>query len=343
MLRTTIWLILIILLNASSSIAYAQPKKVIIDTDPGVDDAMELVLTLQSPEIEIVGITITSGHINISQRTKNALRIVELSGKNIPVFQGAAKPLYVSTLFEGSDMVHGDDGLGNTAQPEPKIKAQQKSAAQFIVEATKAHPGQITIIAEGRLTNLADAIRLDSSVTKNVKEVVVVAGALRVPGLVTPVAEPNAWMDPHAADMVFTAAWKVTLFSLDVTMKVALPDELLLRIKEKNLRFGAFIYSITRGYRDFQMNALHSAGIIDFGASAILYMIDPTIFKFKKGPVRVVTEGIAIGQTIMPNLEFQIQIDPVTWKGKPLVSAAFEVDAERYLKLYEAIMVGKQR
>jgi inosine-uridine nucleoside N-ribohydrolase len=159
---------------------------------------------------------------------------------------------------------------------------QQKSAAQFIRDATKANPGQITIIAEGRLTNLADAIRLDSSVAKNVKEVVVVAGALRVPGLVTPVAEPNAWMDPHAADIVFTAPWNVTLFSLDVTMKVALPDDLMLRIKEKNPKYGKFLYSITRGYRDFQMNALHSAGIIDIGASAILYMIDPTIFKLRR-------------------------------------------------------------
>jgi inosine-uridine nucleoside N-ribohydrolase len=302
---------------------------------------MELVLALQSPEIEIVGITITSGSINISQRTKNALRVVELSGKNIPVYQGAGKPLYVSTLNEGPDVIHGDDGLGNTAQPEPKIKAQQKFAAQYLVDATKANPGQISVLALGRLTNLADAIRLDSNVTKNVKEVVVVVGALGVPGLVTPVAEPNAWMDPHAADIVFTAPWKVIMFGLEVAMKVTLSDDLMLRLKNENKKYGSFIYSITRIYKDFFKNTLHSDGIVDVGAAAILYMIDPTIFKFRKGPVRVVTEGMAIGQTIMPNLEFQLQLP--AWKGKPLVSAAFEVDAERYLKYYEAIMTGKQR
>jgi inosine-uridine nucleoside N-ribohydrolase len=322
--------------------AQAQTRKVIIDTDPGVDDAMELVLALQYPGIEIVGITTTSGHINIGQRTRNALRIVELSGKNIPVFQGAAKPLFVSTLSQGPDFVHGNDGLGNTNQPEPKIKAQQKSAAEFIVEATKANPGQLTIIALGRLTNLADAIRLDSNVTRNVKEVVVVAGALRVPGLVTPVAEPNAWMDPHAADMVFAAPWNVIMFGLDVTMKVVLSDALLQGIKERNPKYGPFIYAITRFYRDFQMNALQSKGIIDIGAAGILYLIDPTIFKFKKGPVRVVTEGIAIGQTIMPAYDFQIQINPSMFKGRPLVTAAFEVDVDRFLKYYEEIMVGKK-
>ena len=301
---------------------------------------MELVLALQSPEIEIVGITITSGSINISQRTKNALRVVELSGKNIPVYQGAGKPLYVSTLNEGPDMIHGDDGLGNTAQPEPKIKAQQKFAAQYLVDATKANPGQISVLALGRLTNLADAIRLDSNVTKNVKEVVVVVGALGVPGLATPVAEPNAWMDPHAADITFTAPWKVIMLGLDVTLKVTLNDALLLRIKNENLKYGPFIYAITRVYREFYKNVLHSEGIVDIGAAAILYMIDPTIFKFKEGPVRVVTEGIAIGQTIMPALEFQAQSEP--WRGKPLVSAAFEVDAERYLKYYTEIMTGKR-
>lgn len=340
MLRIS-WLILLILLNSGQFTAYAQVKKVIIDTDPGVDDAMALVLALQSQQIEIVGITITSGHIDIGQRTKNALRVVELSGKNIPVFQGAAKPLYVSTLNAGPDIIHGDDGLGNTNQPEPKGKVQQKSAAQFIVDVTKANPGQISILALGRLTNLADAIRLDSIVTKSAKEVVVVAGALRVPGLVSPVAEPNAWMDPHAADITFTAPWKVIMLGLDVTMKVTLSDALLLRIKNENPKYGPFIYAITRVYCEFYKNVLHSEGIVDIDAAAILYMIDPTIFKFKEGPVRVVTEGMAIGQTIMPALEFHSKLEP--WRGKPSVSAAFKVDTERYLKLYEATMVGNQK
>lgn len=335
-----IWLILFLSFTGSNLNAYAQPRKIIIDTDPGVEDAMQLIGAMQYPGMEISGITTTTGGTNIGKPTKNALRIVELLGKNIPVFQGAAKPLFLSPN-EGPDFVNGDDGLGNTHQPEPKTKAQQKPAAQFIVDMAKTYPGQITILALGRLTNLADAIRLDSSVTHNIKEVVVVAGALRVPGLASPVAEPDVSMDPHAADMVFTAPWKVTMLGLDVTMKITINDALLLRIKNENLKYGPFIYSISRFTRDFQMKALHINGFRDFGAAAIVYIVDSSVFKFRKGPVRVVTEGIAIGQTIMPTLEFHWQQDP--WRGKPSVSAAIDVDVERYLKYYEAIMKGTQK
>lgn len=208
------------------------------------------------------------------------------------------------------DFIHGKDGIGNTNQPEPKISVQSKSASQFIVDITKAYPGEITILAEGKLTNLAEAIRLDSNITRNVKEVVVVAGALRVPGVVTPVAEPNIWFDPHAADIVFAAPWKVTLFGLDVTLKSVLPEALLLHIKNSNSKYGPFIYAITRLGREIQLKAHHNDGYCDFGAAAILYMIDSSIFKFKQVPVRVVTEGIAIAQTIAP--EYGVSIPAAT-------------------------------
>ena len=149
--------------------------------------------------------------------------------------------------------------------------------------------------------------------------------------------------DPHAADMVFTAPWKVTMLGLDVIMKATVSDELLLRIKNENAKYGTFIYSITRFMRDFQKNNFHFDGITDPGSMVILYMIDSSMLKFMKGPVRVVTEGIAMGQTIMPVYDFQIQLDPQTWKGKPIVSAAYDVDVKRFLKYYEAIMLGKQR
>jgi inosine-uridine nucleoside N-ribohydrolase len=313
---------------------------VIIDTDMGVDDALALILALQYAGIEIVGITTTANHLNHTQRTKNALRVVELSGKNIPVYKGSEKPLIVSSLSGGDDFVHGKDGMGNTNQPEPKIQAQKKPGARFIVDITKANPGQITIIALGRLTILAEAIRLDSNVTRNVKEVVFIGGALGVPGLANPVAEPNVWFDPHAADIVFTAPWQVTMIGLDVNPKATLSDDLLLRIKNKNPKYGPFVYSITRFLLDFHRNFLKVDGINDHDAAGIMYLIDPSIYKFRKGPVRVVTEGIAIGQTIMPSLDFHLQQEP--WKGQPLVSAAFDIDVERYLKTFEAIMVPKQ-
>jgi inosine-uridine nucleoside N-ribohydrolase len=332
---------LIIVLLCCSLISYSQQKKVIIDCDPGVDDAMALVLALHSPTIQIVGITITTSDINISQRTKNALRIVELSGKNIPVFQGALNPLVVDPIPAGKDVIHGDDQLGNNNQPEPKIFVQKKTAAQFIVDIAKENPGQITILAQARLTNLADAIRLDSNVVKNIKDVVVVAGTFKSPGLISPVAEPNIWFDPHAADMVFTASWKVTMLPLDVTMKLSINDSLLQRIKNINPKYGSFIYSITRLTRDFHVNVFHADGIICIDAAGILCLIDPSLFKFNKAPVRVVTEGLARGQTIMPAYEFQF--GQQAWVDKPSASIAFEVDIQRFLKDYEQIMKGKQQ
>lgn len=337
---TRIFSLMLITVLACCSLALFAQKKVIIDCDPGVDDAMELILALQSREIDIVGITITCNDANIAQRTRNALRIVELSGRNIPVFQGALDPLVVAPLPVGHNMIHGDDLLGNTNQPVPKIFSQHETAAKFIVDIAKKYPDQIIILAEGRFTNLADAIRLDSSVTKNIKEVVLSGGAFHTAGLITPVAEPNVWFDPHAADMVYTAPWKkITAFGLDVNMKISINDSILLRVKNENSKYGAFLYSITRLTRDFHMKTFGTDGILDPGSPLILYMIDSTLFKFNKAPVRVVTEGLARGQTIIPVYPFQFEGEP--WKGKPLVSIATDVDMKRFLDYYQQIMLGK--
>ena len=235
------WLISLIVFNSGSFTTAAQSRKVIIDCDPGVDDAMALILAMKYPGFEILGITTVFGNAYLEQATKNALTVVQLSNKGIPVYKGAAKPLS-KPLDAPPDFIHGKDGLGNTNQPDPKITCQSKPAAQFIVDIAKAYPNQITIIAVGRLTNLAQAIKLDSNVTKNIKEIVLMGGDLHVPGNVNPVAEANVEGDPDAADIVFTAPWKVTMIGLDVTTKVKLNEDILSRVKSKNNRYGPFIF-----------------------------------------------------------------------------------------------------
>jgi purine nucleosidase len=326
----------LIVFNSSLFTATAQSKKVIIDCDPGVDDAMALILAMQYPGFDILGITTIFGNAYLEQATKNALTIVELSKKNIPVYKGAERPLR-KPLDAPPDFIHGKDGLGNTHQPDPKHVCQSKSAAQFIVDMANAYPGKVTILAVGRLTNLAEAIRLDSTVTKKIKEVVLMGGDLHVPGNVNPVAEANVEGDPDAADMVFTASWKVTMIGLDVTTKVKLNDEILLRVKNKNIRYGPFIFSITRSYLNFYKTVNHLPdGFYVHDPSAIMYLIDSSLFKLTRGPVRVVTDGIAIGQTIMPAYDYQLQLP--AWKDKPFVNVAVEVDTRRFLKTYESIM-----
>jgi purine nucleosidase len=334
-------LILLIMLSRGLLTATAQPSKVIIDCDPGVDDAMALILALKYPGFDVLGITTVFGNAYVDQTTKNALTIVELSKKNIPVYKGAAKPLRVQ-LEAPPDFIHGKDGLGNTNQPDPKISYQQKPAAQFIVDVAKEYPGQITIIAVGRLTNLAQAIKLDSNVTKNIKEVVMMGGDLHVPGNVNPVAEANVEGDPDAADIVLTAPWKVTMIGLDVTTKVKINDDILLCVKNKNKQYGSFIFSITRSYLNFYKTIDHlEGGFYVHDPSAVMYLIDSSLFKITRGPVRVVTEGIAIGETIMPAYDYQLQLAP--WKGKPFVNAAVEVDTQRFLETYESTMEKEWR
>ncbi len=306
----TCLLILIIGIGNGMFSASGQTRKLIIDCDPGIDDAMALILAMQYPGFEILGITTGFGNAYTDQSTKNALTIVKLSGRNIPVYKGAESPLR-KPLDAPPDFIHGKDGLGNTNQSEPKNEHESKPAAQFIVDMAKAFPGQVTILAVGRLTNIARAISLDSNIVRTIKEVVLMGGDLHVPGNVNPVAEANIEGDPDAADIVFTAGWKVTMIGLDVTTKVKLNDEILLRVKEQNSQYGPFIFSITRSYLNFYKTVSKlTGGFYVHDPSAVMYLIDSTLFKFATGPVRVVTSGIAIGQTIMPAYDYQLELPP---------------------------------
>ena len=328
--------VLLVTILAGQLSAAGQPRKLIIDCDPGVDDAMAMILAMQHPGFEILGITTIFGNATVEQATKNALRIVEISGKNIPVHRGASQPMSVP-LRPPPDFVHGKDGLGNTGQPEPALRTQDKPAAQFLVDTAKAYPGGVTILAIGPLSNLAEALRLDSNFARNIGEVVLMGGALYVPGNVSPVAEANIYGDPQAADLVFTAPWKVTMIGLDVTTKVKLSDEILSRVKTKNKKFGPFIWSISRFYADFHRKGHVLGGIYPHDPSAVVYLIEPEVFETVQGPVRVVCEGIAIGQTIMAAYDYQFQLPP--WKDKPLVKAAVTVEPKRFLETIERWMV----
>lgn len=338
-MKTKCWLSLLIALRLLLCEAAAQPRKLIIDCDPGIDDAMAIILAMQYSGFDIVGITTMFGNAYVDQATKNALTVVELSGRSIPVYKGAAKPLRIK-LAPPPDFVHGKDGLGNTNQAAPKGSQQSKSAAQFLVDIAKAYPGQLTIVAIGRLTNLAQAIQLDSNLTRNIKEVVLMGGALHVPGNVSPVAEANISGDPDAADIVLTAPWKVTMIALNTTTKVTLNDDILMRIRDNNNRYGQFVWSISRFYMEFHKNVNHiEGGFYVHDPSAVLYLIEPDLFTMRKGPVRVVREGIAIGETIMPAYDYQMELPP--WRGKPAVTTATDVDVTRFLSTFESVMTRK--
>lgn len=313
-------------------------QKVIIDCDPGIDDAIAIILALEYSNFEILGITTIFGNATLNQATENALKIVQLSGENIPVFRGAERPMVIP-LSSPPDFVHGMDGLGNTNQPESGLRVQSTSAAEFMVASINTYPGEITILAIGRLSNLAQALALDPGIATKVKDVVLMGGALHVPGNVTPVAEANISGDPHAADRVFRAGWPVTMIGLDVTTKLIMDDQILEAIRKDNARYGKFIYDISRFYLDFHIAAEGvESGFYVHDPAAVMYLINPRLFRMKRGPVRVATNGIGIGQTIIATRSHHLELE--AWNNQASTSAAIEVDEIAFFQEYLRIMTG---
>ncbi|GMN36115.1 hypothetical protein TIFTF001_005740 [Ficus carica] len=187
----------------SPPIAAAPPKKIIIDTDPGIDDTMAILVALRSPEVEVIGLTTIFGNVYTSLATRNALH---LNGTKLRI----------------ADFVHGVDGLGNQNFPPPKGKPIPLSAPAFLVQQANLYPRQLTLVALGPLTNIALAIQLDPAFAKNIGQIVVLGGAFSVNGNVNPAAEANIFGDPEAADIVFTSGADLLTVGLNVTHQVML-------------------------------------------------------------------------------------------------------------------------
>jgi inosine-uridine nucleoside N-ribohydrolase len=308
------------------------PRKVILDADPGIDDAMAILFALRSPRLEVLGITTVFGNADVEVATVNALRLVELLGRDLPVARGAARPL-VLPKAPPPDFVHGADGLGNIGAPPPRGRAIEASAAELIVTTARRLPGEVTLVAVGRLTNLALALALEPRLPELVSEVVLMGGSAYAGGNVTPVAEANVWGDPHAADIVFGAPWRVTMVGLDVTTRMRLQDDRLVRMAAKDERVGGFVYRISRFYKQFHEATGVTGGFYVHDPSAVAYVLDPSLFTTDKAQVRVVTEGIAIGETIAASGS-RAERWPAS-RGRPEVTVCRDVDGERLLRLFE--------
>ncbi|MEL7310793.1 MAG: nucleoside hydrolase [Pseudomonadota bacterium] len=309
--------------------------KVIFDTDPGVDDAMAIVFAHAHPEIELLGLTTVRGNASVALTTRNALHIVERIGLSCGVYCGADAALQVPT-GPVPDFVHGTDGLGNIDPPEPKGSAGAEDAADFIVSTVNASPGDVTLVAVGRLTNLATALSRDPAIASKVRQVVVMGGALGVAGYggnVSPCAEANIAGDPHAADQVFCAEWPLTMVGLDVTMQIVMTEDRMQRIRDQAGPAGQFVYDISRFYARFYASKGYQHGFPVHDSSALAWLVTPQAYSLQRGALRAVTEGIAIGQTIQSpeNAVFPRG----AWDGLPIQQVAVGVDADQVLDAYE--------
>ncbi len=301
--------------------------KIIIDTDPGVDDSMAILFALRSPELEVVGLTSVFGNADVENTTLNALRLVELEGcGHIPVAKGAGYPI-VRPRGRLGTFVHGEDGLGNTNQPLPKGKPLDIPAAQFIVETILDHPGEITLVPVGPFTNIGLALLLAPEIAKKVKEVVIMGGSAYNRGNASPAAEANAHNDPEATRLVFSAGWPLTMVGLDVTYKCIMTQEYLEDLFRTGNRATDFLAQILPFYQAYHQQWHHMQGAIHtHDPSAIAYLIDRSLFKTKMMPVFVEVDGMCAGDTV-PD-PFQM------WIKNPLTNVCLDVDSPRLLALY---------
>lgn len=316
--------------------ARAVPRRIIIDTDPGIDDSMAILFAFRSPEVKIEGLTTVFGNTGTAVTTVNALRLVELAGHpEVPVARGAEKPLVRPFTGEGW-RVHGRNGLGEVEFPEPKGTPDPRRAAQFIVDMVMANPGEMTLVPLGPLTNIAIAASLEPRIAENVREVVLMGGAANRVGNASPVAEANIRNDPEAAHIVFHAGWPVTMVGLDVTRKTVMTPAYLEALRSANNPFTDFIAAITPHYLNFYRATLGLEGFHVHDSSALAYVIDPSLFETKQVYVDV--------EYVSP---FYSGMTVADWRGQrgqdPNVNVCLDVDSERFLKLYQQRLMEAHR
>lgn len=303
-------------------------KKVVFDTDVGIDDAVALLLLEASPAVELVAITTGFGNASLETTTRNALYMKERFGFAAPVYRGAAGSL-AERLGEGvPDFVHGKNGLGDIELVEPTLQAESLSGAEAIVAMAKQHPGEISLVAVGRLTNVAQALELCPELPGLLKEIVIMGGVFGYNGHrgnVSPVTEANIGGDPLAADIVFGCGADTVVVGLDVTNETIVDQAFFAQLRDFGGDAGKLIHDSNQFYLAFHhsKSGLYECPVHD--ASAVAYLLHPELFETRTAVVRTVTEGIALGQTI--HADPQPYYDIKAWHDRPTIEICTGVDA----------------
>ncbi|KAH9299964.1 hypothetical protein KI387_011547, partial [Taxus chinensis] len=295
-------------------ITMGKSKKIIIDTDPGVDDAMAIFLAFQSPEVDVIGLTTIYGNVNTTLATKNALHLLEVVGReDIPVAEGSHTSIKRVAKLHVADFVHGSDGLGNTNITPPKGNAIAQSAAEFLIDIANRYPGEVTIVALGPLTNVALAIELEPLFPQKIGQIVILGGAFSMNGNVNPAAEANIFGDPEAADIVFTCGADTIVVGINVTHQVVMTDKDLEVLAGSNGKYAKYILKILKFYLEYHREAYNICGAYLHDPTAMFAAIDPSLMTYVEGVVRVQTEGIFRGLTTLDNMKKRATIMQLPW------------------------------
>ena len=304
-------------------------KRVIIDTDPGIDDTAAIFLALASPELHVEALTTVYGNGTIADCTRNALIILETAGRSdIPVYQGVSKPLIGAPNY--APHVHGSDALGDVGVPPPVGLPQARHAVYELIERVMASPGEITLIALGRLTNVALALSLEPRLARALAELIVMGGAVLTQGNVTEVATANLYNDPEAATIVYQSGAPLVQVGMDVCQKVAIPDIHMERFRHTPTPMAQLLTRITptlvKSYAKRGLRRL-GTGVQYNDVPAVGYAIDPSLYEAREYHVRIAThDTLTRGQTVADVIQ--------RWPYPPNAKVLMEVQAERLADLF---------
>ncbi|WAJ28656.1 nucleoside hydrolase [Antarcticirhabdus aurantiaca] len=311
---------------------------VIFDTDPGVDDALALLYLHRHRDVELAGITTVFGNAPIELTTRNALFLAERWGIAAPVARGAGE-CFDTRRPAGRfpTFIHGENGLGDIDVAAPARAPDPRPAHRFIADTLRARPGAITLVAVGRLTNLALALREAPEIAGLARGVVVMGGVFAGPGNVTPAAEANIHGDPEAADLVFGADWPVTIVGLDATVPVVMTRARLDALAQTGGEAARLVRDLSQDYIRFYETRIPD-GMVVHDATACVALTDPALFRTRRGAVRVACEGLAAGMTIQkPD---GTVFPPSAWDDRPSQTVCLGVEAEGVLSAIERTIAG---
>src|SRR6266568_764182 len=339
--------VLVLALLASFSAPASAAKKIIFDTDPGTDDALALMLALNSPELDVRAITVVPGNVTAAMGLENALRMVSLANRcDIPVARGAQHPLFQKLIT--AEFWHGKNGLADIELPASKCKVDSRFGPDVIIQLVHASPHEIILLPVGPLTNIALAVEKDPSIVPLVKEVILMGGSISG-GNVNAAAEANIHNDPEAAQIVFQAGWPLTMVGLDVGDKTLLSQKYLDQLGQTHGPVNDFIYSVAK----FLINRSAQfgwPGTPMYDPLAVGVAIDATLVKSTEMHVDVETRGEftrgetvanrhgAVERNVLHGDHYVIEgVDKVA----PNAKVCIDVDADRFLQLFVSRIRGK--
>jgi purine nucleosidase len=291
-------------------------RPLIIDCDPGVDDAIALMLAFAAPEFDILGITTVAGNVPLSLTSTNARRICELlNRRDMRVFAGCPRPILRSLIT--AEEVHGETGLTGIDLPKPTMPLQAEHGVNWLIQTLKQAPKPITIATLGPMTNIAMAIVQAPEIMANIQELALMGGAI-THGNITPSAEFNLYIDPHAAQIVLTSGIPLTMISLDVTHTANATVDRLAKLQQAG-RLGEIMAQLLNAYGEYDKNRHGFAGAPLHDPCVIAYLLQPELFESRASFVQIETnEGLGLGRTIVdwysvlgqsPNVNVVTQID----------------------------------